>query len=117
MTTYPYPKCNNCMSLLTSLGVAGNTLEETRKNFKKWSIKNHPEHGGDEHTFKLVSGCFDMVRDMDFCNNPYNKYYDSSSYTKPSTSKHIHKYSKSRRKSGKQSKSRRKSKRKSRSRN
>jgi len=46
------PLPDPCIALLESLGI------KTESDFRKWALENHPDKGGDEETFKRVSGCF-----------------------------------------------------------
>lgn len=48
----PASPTDPCAALLESLGI------KTDSDFRKWSLANHPDKGGDQEMFKKVSGCF-----------------------------------------------------------
>ena len=58
----PAAPANPCDAILREAGIVGSTAREVRKNFNRWSLRNHPDKGGDEARFKEVSGC---VTDID----------------------------------------------------
>jgi hypothetical protein len=47
------PSCNNCKIILKKYNIKDNS------SFKKWSLKNHPNKGGNKTVFKQVSSCVD----------------------------------------------------------
>jgi len=45
--------CSECKKILKNNDIT------SLKEFRKWALKNHPDKGGDEETFGIVSGCND----------------------------------------------------------
>jgi len=59
------PKATDCNTILKQQGILDNDPKTTRKNFKKWALKNHPDKGGNTSVFQSVSNCSDTDSDSD----------------------------------------------------
>ena len=62
--------CRKCKKILNNHNI------KSSKDFRKWSLKNHPDKGGDEEIFKIVSTCYSEY----FGNN--NSCYMDYNYSK-----------------------------------
>lgn len=47
----------NCESLLRKNRIFSLQPDEIKSNFRKWSLRHHPDKGGDPEVFKDVSNC------------------------------------------------------------
>jgi len=52
---------NPCMNILKQAGITG-TPDEMKKAYRRFSLKNHPDKGGDTATFQTVSDCYDKTK-------------------------------------------------------
>jgi hypothetical protein len=48
-------RCSECKTIFQQANF--NPSNDISKEFRKWSLKNHPDKGGNNDTFKEVSGC------------------------------------------------------------
>jgi hypothetical protein len=48
-------RCSECKTIFQKANF--NPSNDISKEFRKWSLKNHPDKGGNNDTFKEVSGC------------------------------------------------------------
>jgi hypothetical protein len=48
---------NPCMNILKQAGITG-TPDEMKKAYRRFSLKNHPDKGGDTATFQKVNDCY-----------------------------------------------------------
>ena len=53
--------CSSCQDLLDKEGIVSQNV------FRKWSLKNHPDKGGNYDIFQNVSSCNDMINKEGFC--------------------------------------------------
>ena len=51
-------RCKECKSIFEKYGF--DPKDNVNKEFHKWSLKNHPDKGGDTETFGSVSGCMSV---------------------------------------------------------
>jgi len=75
--------CKECKNILKKNDIT------THKQFLKWALKNHPDKGGNEDIFKIISNC-DNEYFGTYAKCDYDSDYDSedsedSYYTKPKT--------------------------------
>ena len=54
--------CKNCFIILKKQNINSDSA------FRKWSLKGHPDKGGDEAIFKEVSSCNDDFFKVRKCN-------------------------------------------------
>ena len=54
-------ECNNCVKEFENENIYD------RKSFLKWSIKNHPDKGGDAEKFKILTNCNDLFYKYEKC--------------------------------------------------
>lgn len=59
------PKAKDCNTILKQQGILDNDYKTTRRNFKKWALKNHPDKGGNTSVFQSVSDCSDKSDSTD----------------------------------------------------
>ena len=78
--------CSECAEILNNKNI------KTLKDFRKWSLTNHPDKGGNQDVFGKVSGCADEYFKQKNCEEslltyPVNKKYqfkkEESMYTEP----------------------------------
>jgi len=89
--------CNSCSKILKKHNVT------SLSDFRKWSVKNHPDKGGDENLYKEVNNCNDLFFKNKTCDWEYYRnnspvsarsyyysqespFYSSSSYMPSSRS-------------------------------
>ena len=77
--------CSECAEILNDNNI------KTLNEFRKWSLKNHPDKGGDMDFFGKVSGCADEYFKQKNCEeilltNPVNKnkFKQQTNYSEPS---------------------------------
>ena len=74
-------ECELCITRLKDMGLidSGKTKQEILSasyyptlitNFRRWSLKNHPDKGGDAELFKFVSNCVTTITKTSQCNPP-----------------------------------------------
>jgi hypothetical protein len=55
----PSKKKHPCVEVLKSAGVTGKTKKDLTASVRKFSMKNHPDKGGDTAKFQEVYGCYE----------------------------------------------------------
>jgi len=75
-------KCRDCENKLKEIGIKkNNNPEENKKNYRQWSLKNHPDKykgpfkDKNEEEYKIKQSCYDMVIKNNDCEN-YNQETD-----------------------------------------
>lgn len=53
----------SCIDYLKSYKIYDNDPEITRKKFRDWALKNHPDKGGNAELFKFISNCHDLFQE------------------------------------------------------
>lgn len=71
-------KCKKCLDYIVSNGLLPRNsrnyrLNESEKkmlssNFRRWSLRNHPDKGGDVERYKTMNACIDMIAKENKCN-------------------------------------------------
>ena len=54
---------NPCVAVLKEAGVVGKTTKDLKSSVRQFSLKNHPDKGGDTATFQKVYGCYEKKLD------------------------------------------------------